>query len=96
MASCTAWIIFAILLADAVAASEPHKATLPVPVEGHEVTQIGPGYYTFRYTGTRNIFLITDAGVIVTDPIEPAAARVMREEIRKITDQPVWYVVYSH
>ena len=96
MASCSAWIIFAILLADAVAAPEPHKATLPVPIEGHEVTQIGPGYYTFRYTGTRNIFLITDAGVIVTDPIEPNAARVMREEIRKLTDQPVRYVVYSH
>jgi glyoxylase-like metal-dependent hydrolase (beta-lactamase superfamily II) len=72
------------------------KPTLPVPVEGHEVTQIGPGYYTFRYTGTRNIFLITDAGVIVTDPIEPAAARVMRDEIHKLTDQPVRYVVYSH
>lgn len=72
------------------------KPTLPIPVEGHEVTQIGPGYYTFRYTGTRNIFLITDAGVIVTDPIEPAAAQVMRAEIRKLTDAPVRYVVYSH
>jgi len=79
----------------AVAGTE-RKSTLPIPVEGHEVTQIGPDYYTFRYRGTRNIFLITDAGVIVTDPIEPAAARLLREEIRKLTDQPVRYVVYSH
>jgi glyoxylase-like metal-dependent hydrolase (beta-lactamase superfamily II) len=69
---------------------------LPVPVQGWDVTEIGPGYYTFRYTGTRNVFLITNAGVIVTDPIEPEAARIMRDEIRKLTPLPVRYVVYSH
>jgi len=69
---------------------------LPAPVEGWETTEVGPGYFTFRYTGTRNIFLITSQGVIVTDPIEPAAAKIMREEIRKRTDLPVKYVVYSH
>jgi glyoxylase-like metal-dependent hydrolase (beta-lactamase superfamily II) len=40
--------------------------------------------------------LITRAGVIVTDPIDPTAARVMREEIRKLTPLPVKYVIYSH
>lgn len=72
------------------------QTALPAPVEGHEVTEIGPGYYTFRHKGLRNIFLVTKAGVIVTDPIEPEAARVLREEIRKITPLPVKYVVYSH
>lgn len=98
----------ATLVAVAALASEPLAArqpaapqpatgkALPVPVQGWEVTEIGPGYYTFRYTGTRNVFLITDAGVIVTDPIEPEAARILREEIRKLTPLPVKYVVYSH
>ncbi|NDD73624.1 MAG: MBL fold metallo-hydrolase [Gammaproteobacteria bacterium] len=72
------------------------QTALPAPVEGHDVTEIGPGYYTFRHKGLRNIFLVTKAGVIVTDPIEPEAARVLREEIRKITPLPVKYVVYSH
>lgn len=72
------------------------QTPLPAPVEGHEVTRIGPGYYTFRYLGLRNIFLITRAGVIVTDPIEPKAAALLREEIRKLTPLPVKYVVYSH
>ena len=72
------------------------QTSLPAPVEGHDVTEIGPGYYTFRHKGLRNIFLVTKAGVIVTDPIEPEAARVLREEIRKITPLPVKYVVYSH
>jgi len=72
------------------------QTPLPAPNQGHEVTQIGPGYYTFRHLGLRNIFLITRAGVIVTDPIDPTAARVMREEIRKLTPLPVKYVIYSH
>jgi len=65
-------------------------------VQGHEVTEIGPGYFTFRHKGLRNIFLITRDGVIVTDPIDPEAARVLREEIRQRTPLPVKYVVYSH
>ena len=34
--------------------------------------------------------------VIVTDPINPAAARQMAEEIKKVTSQPVKLVIYSH
>ncbi|MFO1425974.1 MAG: MBL fold metallo-hydrolase [Steroidobacteraceae bacterium] len=78
------------------AAVPASPAPLPAPVHGWEVTPIAPGYYTFRYKGTRNVFLVTRAGVIVTDPIEPAAARILREEIRKLTPLPVRYVVYSH
>lgn len=77
-----------------VAAEQP--ATLTIPVAGHETTRIGPGYYSFRYRGIRNVFLVTVEGVIATDPISPAAARVMREEIRRVTDLPVKFVVYSH
>ncbi|MEZ5513303.1 MAG: MBL fold metallo-hydrolase [Steroidobacteraceae bacterium] len=88
------------LLATSTAFSQSAAGDAPTPlkapVTGYEVTQVGPDYYTFRYTGTRNIFLVTNAGVIVTDPIEPAAARVLRDEIRKITPLPVKYVVYSH
>lgn len=88
---------FAALLASA-ALTVPSMAQtpLPAPIQGSEVTQIGPGYYTFRHLGLRNIFLITRDGVIVTDPIDPTAARVMREEIRKLTPLPVKYVIYSH
>jgi glyoxylase-like metal-dependent hydrolase (beta-lactamase superfamily II) len=87
----------ALLLPARLPAQQPAPAkALPAPVQGWDVTEIGPGYYTFRYTGTRNVFLITSDGVIVTDPIEPEAARILREEIRKLTPLPVRYVVYSH
>jgi len=77
-------------------AESVERTALPLPTQGHEVTEIGQGYYSFRYKGLRNIFLITREGVIVTDPIEPAAAALMRMEIRKLTSLPVKYLIYSH
>jgi glyoxylase-like metal-dependent hydrolase (beta-lactamase superfamily II) len=55
--------------------------------------------YIFRYANAQSMFVVTSAGVIATDPISYArreAARVYLEEIRKITKQPVKYVIYSH
>ena len=63
---------------------------------GFDTEEIAPGLYSFRYGYVRNIFLVTDDGVIATDPISPEAAKVYRAEIAKVTDQPVKFVVYSH
>jgi glyoxylase-like metal-dependent hydrolase (beta-lactamase superfamily II) len=55
--------------------------------------------YIFRYGNVQAMFVVTSAGVIATDPISYAnrdVSRVYLEEIRKITKQPVKYVVYSH
>ncbi|MBI3435388.1 MAG: MBL fold metallo-hydrolase [Proteobacteria bacterium] len=52
--------------------------------------------YSFRFFLHRNMIVVTNDGVIVTDPINPAAARNMLAEIKKITDQPVKLVIYSH
>ncbi|MEQ8736744.1 MAG: MBL fold metallo-hydrolase [Rhodospirillaceae bacterium] len=74
----------------------PNPAWNEFAVAGYDTTKIADGVYVFRYTGTRSLFMITDDGVIVTDPISPAIAKIFREEVAKITDQPVKYVVYSH
>jgi glyoxylase-like metal-dependent hydrolase (beta-lactamase superfamily II) len=58
--------------------------------------QIADGVYLFQSDGHRSLFLVTDDGVIVTDPLNAAAARDYREAIAALTDQPVKYVVYSH
>ena len=63
---------------------------------GHSVKNIADGVYVFRWWVYRNIFIVTDEGVIVTDPMNPKASKLLRSEIRKITDKPVKYVVYSH
>ena len=61
-----------------------------------ETTKVADGVYTFRFGIHRNIFVVTSEGVIATDPISPKAAKMMMGEIRKITKQPVKYVIYSH
>ena len=58
--------------------------------------EIYPGLYTFSFFATRSIFLVTDEGVIATDPISVRAAEAYRAAIAEVTDQPVKYVVYSH
>src|SRR4026208_2585200 len=55
--------------------------------------------YIFRYQNHQAMFIVTPAGVIVTDPISygrPQAAKTYLEEIRKITKAPIKYLIYSH
>ena len=68
----------------------------PALAEQASVTQLTPDVYHFRYGFHSNIFIVTDDGVIATDPLSPAAADACLAEIRKITDRPVRYVIYSH
>ncbi|MDJ0926055.1 MAG: MBL fold metallo-hydrolase [Gammaproteobacteria bacterium] len=66
------------------------------PFKLWETEQLAAGLYAFRHSFYRTIFLVTDDGVIVADPLNDEAAAVMRKEISAITDQPVKYVAYSH
>jgi glyoxylase-like metal-dependent hydrolase (beta-lactamase superfamily II) len=55
--------------------------------------------YVFRYQNHQSMFVVTPAGVIVTDPISygrPQAAKAYLEEIQKITKAPIKYLIYSH
>jgi glyoxylase-like metal-dependent hydrolase (beta-lactamase superfamily II) len=55
--------------------------------------------YIFRYGNAQAMFVVTSEGVIATDPIgygRPQAVVTYVDEIRKVTNQPIKYVVYSH
>ncbi len=54
--------------------------------------------YVFRYQFHQSMFVVTPDGVIATDPIgeNRPAAEAYIAEIRKITQAPIRYVVYSH
>src|SRR6187402_2350575 len=55
--------------------------------------------YVFRYGGHQSMFIVTNDGVIATDPISygrPEAAVTYIEEIRKVSDKPIKYLIYSH
>jgi glyoxylase-like metal-dependent hydrolase (beta-lactamase superfamily II) len=61
-----------------------------------EISKLADDVYLFRHKFHQSIFLVTSQGVIVTDPISSEAATWLKVEIRKLTDQPVRYVIYSH
>jgi glyoxylase-like metal-dependent hydrolase (beta-lactamase superfamily II) len=82
------------------AAQPAPQATPPAPpmfatrkVEGTD------NVYIFRYQGHQSMFVVTKAGVIATDPIglrRPQAVTTYIDEIKKVTNQPIKYVIYSH
>ena len=61
-----------------------------------EIEQLSDRLYAFRYTFYRNIIIIGDDGIIVTDPLTPEAAAILNDELKKISDKPIKYVAYSH
>jgi len=64
--------------------------------EHYGTYEIGAGVYLFVYRGTNGLFMVTDEGVIVVDPISEEAAPRFLAAIRAITDAPIKYLVYSH
>jgi glyoxylase-like metal-dependent hydrolase (beta-lactamase superfamily II) len=55
--------------------------------------------YIFRAGGHQSMFVVTSAGVIATDPIgygRPQMVQTYVDEIKKVTTQPIKWVVYSH
>ena len=61
-----------------------------------EALKIDENVYTYRRDNHRTIFVVTDEGVIVMDPMKPSIANGMHQQIRKITDKPIKYMIYSH
>jgi glyoxylase-like metal-dependent hydrolase (beta-lactamase superfamily II) len=55
--------------------------------------------YIFRYQNRQAMFVVTNDGVIATDPIgygQPQAVTTYVDEIKKVTPQPIKYLIYSH
>ena len=55
--------------------------------------------YVFRYMNHQAMFVVTSEGVIATDPISYVkrdASATYLAEIKKVTDKPVKYLIYSH
>ena len=79
------------LFAGSVQAQQPPYAT--TKVDGTD------NVYVFRAGNHQAMFVVTKAGVIATDPIgygRPEMVNTYIAEIRKVTDQPIKYLVYSH
>lgn len=61
-----------------------------------EVENLADNVYLFTYNTHRSLFVVTDDGILATDPQSVEAAPRYVEEIRKISQAPIRYLVYSH
>ena len=59
--------------------------------------EVSPGVFSFTSSGfIISLFIVTEDGVMVVDPIQLKHAQAMLEEIRRITQAPIKYLFYSH
>ena len=82
-----------LLFAAASASAQTPPMFATTKVEGTD------NVYVFRYQGHQAMFVVTSEGVIATDPIglgRPQAVTTYIDEIKKVTSQPIRYVIYSH
>ncbi len=62
----------------------------------YTTTRVAPGLYSFGGGLAFNAFMITDEGVIVIDSFDKDFAKESVEAIRRLTDKPIRYLIYSH
>jgi glyoxylase-like metal-dependent hydrolase (beta-lactamase superfamily II) len=88
-----------VLLAAAIAAlsgaatAQQRPAIETTKVEGTD------NVYIFRNVNHQSMFIVTSEGVIATDPIaygRPTGGQAYVDAIKKITDKPIKYLIYSH
>ena len=68
------------------------------PIETRKVDG-ADGVYIFRNGNHQAMFVVTPDGVIATDPVaygRPTGGADYVAEIRKVTDKPIKYLIYSH
>lgn len=85
-----------VLLAMAMAA---HAQQPPRPQIATTKVDGTDNVYVFRNGAHQAMFIVTPEGVIATDPVaygRPTGGQDYLNEIRKITDKPVKYLIYSH
>jgi len=81
-------------------------AVLGQPAEAQQRPQIETkkvdgteNVYIFRNGNHQSIFVVTPAGVIATDPVaygRPTGGQQYVDEIKKVTDKPIKFLIYSH
>jgi glyoxylase-like metal-dependent hydrolase (beta-lactamase superfamily II) len=94
LAGIAAGLMAAAAFAVAVQAQAPQQP----PFETKKVDGTD-GVYIFRNGGAQSMFIVTNDGVIATDPIgyaRPQGVTDYINEIKRVTDKPIRYLIYSH
>jgi glyoxylase-like metal-dependent hydrolase (beta-lactamase superfamily II) len=93
--ACSALVAAA--MAAPVQSQQPQQQERP-PIETRKVEGT-ENVYIFRNRNHQAMFVVTPEGVIATDPVaygRPTGAQDYIAEIRKITQAPIRYLIYSH
>ena len=61
-----------------------------------EVDKLADNVYLFTHNAHRSLFVVTQDAILATDPQSVEASPRYLEEIRKISQAPIKYLVYSH
>lgn len=77
-------------MATSVSAADSFDPSKPV------MTKLKDGIYQYSQFFYNSLVVVTDEGVIITDPSGDARSTQMMKEIRRVTTQPVKKVIYSH
>lgn len=80
-------------LAVAVSAFSPGLAMAD---EQYAIERVKDNVYRFSYEHYHSAFMVTEQGIVVTDPINKEAASWLKAELADRFDVPVRYMVYSH
>jgi glyoxylase-like metal-dependent hydrolase (beta-lactamase superfamily II) len=83
----------------AVTASVAHAQQAERPPIAATKVEGTEGVYVFRNVNHQAMFIVTNDGVIATDPVaygRPNGGQQYVDAIRKVTDKPIKYVIYSH
>ncbi len=85
-----AWGICMAMLVAALAVSVQAQPQTPI------IEHVSGGLYKFTNKFHSSVFLVTDEGIIATDPINAEAATWLKGELDKRFGKPVKYLIYSH
>jgi glyoxylase-like metal-dependent hydrolase (beta-lactamase superfamily II) len=89
----------AAIAAVAAIAAGPSLAQTPAPPFATTKVEGTDNVYIFRNGNHQAMFVVTKAGVIATDPVaygRPTGGQTYVDEIKKVTSQPIKYLIYSH
>lgn len=95
----TGWARALLVAVVVTMAGHPVTASLAAAQQSEvkrSITQIADGLYRFQNNFHYSVFLVTEEGVIATDPIDAEAAAWLQAEVMARFNQPIRYVVYSH
>src|SRR5690606_7897133 len=64
--------------------------------ENITIENIRDNVYRVSVAHYHSLFMVTEDGIIVTDPIRPSAAKVLKGKLRERFNKPVTHLIYSH